>query len=166
MSLRDQHAAFQAARKRHDVAVPLFPKSQIAQDALDISRIRREAEEPAAESDSVAHAREHVGRQLLRHETDLRTGDAKIRDCVAAVDRDGARGRTHKSGDGADERRLSRAIRPQQRKNFARTNFEIYRFQCVKAAGVNLVQIGNDDDRARRPPFAKRATCDGGRSPS
>ena len=48
--LGDHHAALHAARQRHDLAVLLVPQRQVAQHLLEVGRVRRLAEQAAAEA--------------------------------------------------------------------------------------------------------------------
>ena len=52
--LRDQHPPLHPARQRHDLVVALLPQREVAQHALEVRRVRRAAEETAAERNGAA----------------------------------------------------------------------------------------------------------------
>ncbi len=148
--LGDQHAALHAARQRHDLVVALVPQRQVAQHLPEMRRVARAAEQPPAEAHRVPHGLERVGVQLLRHQADLRPRCAVIAHDVVAVGEHRSRGRRDDPADDADQRRLSRAVGPEQGEDLALADFEVDALQCLQARSVGLGQVGNGDDRLHR----------------
>jgi hypothetical protein len=64
--------------------------SDRSQHLLDVRRVRRLAEQAAAEAHGGPHRLEGVGGQLLRHQADQRARGAVVAPDVVAVDRHGA----------------------------------------------------------------------------
>src|SRR4249919_3601055 len=59
--------------------------SDRSQDFFDDGRVARFAEQPAAEGERVPHRLEHVGGELLRHQSDLGARRAEVAHRVVAV---------------------------------------------------------------------------------
>jgi hypothetical protein len=133
--LGDQHPALHAAGQRHDFAVLLVPQGQVLQHLFDVGRIRRLAEQTAAEADGGPHRLEHLGGEFLGHQPDPRARLAVLRDDVVAVGRHGARRRPHQAADDADQRRLAGPVRPQQREDLAVADLQTDVLQRLEAAG-------------------------------
>jgi len=137
-SLGDQDAALHAARQGHDFVLALLPQRESAQHLLDDRRVRRAPEKPAAETHRCPHRLEHVGRQLLRHQADLRPRRAIVAHDVAAVHGNHARGRGDDAADYVDQRRLARAVGTQQGENFTLADLEVDVLQRLKARSIGL----------------------------
>ena len=152
--LRDEHASFHAARQRHDFVFAFVPKRQFFEHLFDVLRIRAFAEQTAAERDGVPNRFEHVGRELLRHEADLRAGAAKIFDDVVTVGDDRSGGEIHGSAHDADQRGFSRSVRSEQREDFAALDLEVDVLQRLMTRRVSLRQLLDRDDRLHvRPSY-------------
>src|ERR1700754_189891 len=109
-------------------------------------RILRPAEEAPAERHGRPDGLERVGGEFLRHEADHRAGGAIVRVDIVTRDGDLALARIDDAADGADERRLARPVRAEQRKNFAATDLQIHVPERAEARPAGLGQIGNGDD--------------------
>ena len=130
--LGDHHAALHAARQFDDPGVPLVPQRQVAQQLLDIGRIRRAPEQPAAEARPVDGG-ENIERDLLRHQSDHRARGAVVVHDVMAVDQNFARSHRHRAADDADQRRLAGAVRTQEGENLAFVDLQIDRVERDEA---------------------------------
>ena len=122
---RNQHAALHAARKRHDPVVFPVPEREVRQHPLDMLRVRRLAEQAAAERHRIPDRLERIGCELLRNEPDERARGAIVGKNVVAIDGNAPFGRVGDAANRADERRLAGAVRAEQRENLAAANFEI-----------------------------------------
>ena len=145
--LRDHHATLHAARQRHDLVVLLVPQRQVAQHLFQVRRVRRLAEQAAAELHRRPDALERVGGQLLRHQPDFGARRAEVAHDVVPVGRDLAGGRVDDAADDVDQRRLAGAVRPEQREDLAAADLEVDAFERLEARGIGLDQIDDGDDR-------------------
>ena len=145
-----KHPPFHAARQRHDLVVALVPQREIAQHLLEVRRVRRAAEEAAAEAHRAPHRLEHVGVQLLRDQTDLRPRGTVVAHDVVAVDEDPSRGRRDDAADDADQRRLAGAVRAEQGEDFAPADLQVDALQRLQARSVGLGQARDGDHRRHR----------------
>jgi hypothetical protein len=123
--LGDHQATLHAARQRHDLVVLLVPQGQLFQDLGDMLWRGRLAPQAAAESGRGPDRLERIRRQLLRHQTDHRPGGAVVPDDVVAVDRHAAFAGIEDAANDADQRRLARAVRSQQREDLASSDVEV-----------------------------------------
>ncbi len=144
--LGDQHPALHAARQRHDLGVLLVPQREVLQQLLEVGLVRRLAEQAAAEADRGPHRLEGVGREFLRHQTDLRARRAVVADDVAAVGADVAGRRLDDAADDADERRLAGAVWAEQREDLALFDRQVYGAQGLEARSIGLREAGHGDD--------------------
>ncbi|KAG0162825.1 hypothetical protein DFQ28_010287 [Apophysomyces sp. BC1034] len=101
-------------------------------------RVGRLAEQTAAERDAPPDRLERIGGQLLRHQPDARARGAIVGDDVVAVDAHTSRARIDDPTDDADQRRLARAVRPQQRKNLAALDVQVDLVQRPEAGRIRL----------------------------
>src|SRR4051812_11010209 len=161
--LGDHHPALHAAGQRHDLAVLLVPERQVLQHLLDERRVGALAEQPAAEADGRPDRLEGVGRELLRHEADLRPRGPVVRHDVVPVGQNGAARRVDDAADDADQRRLPGAVRAEQREDLARIDSEIDALQRLEARGVGLGQIRDRDDRLHAGPDVRWRVGESGR---
>jgi hypothetical protein len=90
---------------------------------------------------------EGIGCQFLRNETDHCAGVAVILDNVVTVDRNRSLRGIYNSTNDADQRGLSRAIRAQQRKNFAAPDLQVDVPKGHKPGSIRLEQVRDRDDR-------------------
>src|SRR4051812_44416249 len=89
---------------------------------------------------------EHVGRKLLRHETDAGARGPPVTGNVLSVDPDRARRRLDDPANRADQGRLARAIRAEQREYLAALYIEIDVLQRLMAAFVRLGEGGDREN--------------------
>jgi hypothetical protein len=151
--LGDQHAALHPARQLHDLGVALVPQRQRCQHALDRFGRAGLAEQPARKGDNVADRLEHVGRQLLRHKANPPPRRAPPLVHVDAVEADRAARGVHQPANRANERRLPRAIGPEQRKNLAAHDVERHVIERAVATGVGFAEIGDGEDGGHRDDY-------------
>ena len=120
----------------------LVPQRQVAQHLLDVRRVRRLAEQAAAEADRRPDRLEGVGGQLLRHQADLaraRRGSrarcrGRRRSPLPALGVDDA-------ADDADQRRLAGAVRAEQREDLAAADLEVDALQRLEPGRVGLGEL-------------------------
>ena len=145
--LGDHHPPFHAARQFDDLGVALVPQRKIAQQPLDIGRIRRPPEQPAAVADRVQDGGENIERDLLRHEADDPPRGAIVAHDIMAVDEDPARSHRHRAADDADQRRLAGAVRAEEGENLAFGDLEVDR---VEGDQARLIALGYGGDGYHR----------------
>ncbi len=149
--LGNHHAAFHPAGERHDLRVFLVPERQIPQNLFEVGPVRRLAEQAAAECHGVPYGLEHVGRDFLGHESDLGACGPEVPDDVVAVRKDDPRRGIDDAADDADQRRLARAVWPEQGEDLALADLQVHAFQCVKSRGIDFRELRDRDDRLQRP---------------
>src|SRR4029079_11380025 len=98
-----------------------------------MSRIGRSPEQSATEAHRRPDRFESVGGELLRDQSDLRSGAAIIAQDIAAIDDDVARRRGHNAADNTDKSRFAGAVRTEQGENFPLANCEVDRFQRLES---------------------------------
>ncbi len=135
---RDHHAPLHAAGKFGDLVVALVPQGEVAQDLLDQRIVRPLAEQAPAEPHGVDHPLEHVGGEFLRHEPDGRARLAIARDDVVPGHDDPAFAGIHQAADDRDERRLARAIGPEQGEDLALLDLQVDAPERLEPIGVTL----------------------------
>jgi hypothetical protein len=131
-------APLHAARERHNPTVFLVPQGQILKCFFDMAGICRFAEQSATEGHRSPRGFEGIGRQFLRHETDHGAGGAVVGDDVVTVHQNGPFAWIDDPADGADQRRLARAVGTQQCEDLALANVEIDVFESPETGGVGF----------------------------
>src|SRR5919107_2421426 len=144
--LGDHDPALHATGKRHDFAVLSVPQGQVFEHFLDVTRVRRFAEQPSAEGDSGPHGFERIGREFLGDEADHGSSRAVIGDDVMTVRQNEAFCRIDNPTNDADQRRLSGAVWAQQGKNLSSTDVQVDLLERPEAGGVGLGEIGYGND--------------------
>jgi hypothetical protein len=86
---------------------------------------RAAPEQLTAEAHRADQWLEHIHRQFLRYKANAGAGFAKMDAPVLAIDQHRTVGRIDRSADDVDQRRLARAVRAEQRENFAALYFEV-----------------------------------------
>jgi hypothetical protein len=104
--------------------------------------------------------------QLLRHQSDHRSGSAVVAGDVMAADGNGAFAGTDQAADGANQRRLPRAVRAEQRENLAGANIEVDILQRREARGIGLRKVFDRDDGGHGCDLQRREHDIGARTPS
>ena len=104
------------------------------------------AEKAAAERHRRPHRLEGVGRQLLRHQADHGAHGTIVGDDVEAGDPDAPLAELDDAADDADQGRLARTVRSEQREDLARAYVQIDPIERVKARSVGLGKIGDRND--------------------
>src|SRR6266481_2424251 len=110
-------------------------------------RIWRMAEQAAAETQRGPRRLEHIRMQLLRHESDPGARRAIVAHDIVTVNEHRTGSRCHDSTDDTDQGGLPRAIRPEQREDFAPADFEIDALQRLKARRIGFGQLRDGDHR-------------------
>src|SRR5690606_34979491 len=128
-----------SAGKLQDLAVLLLPQRKILEQPLDQSRIRLLAEKSAAVAHRIPHGLEGLDMQFLRHKPDQGACGAIVADDVMALHADGAAGRIDEAADDGNERRLARAVRSEEREDFAVHDLEVDR---VKGGKPRIIDLG------------------------
>ena len=134
-------------RQVHDLRVLLVPKRKLTQQLLDVRRARGLAEKPSAEVHRRPHTLERVGRNLLRHKPDLRPSRAIPGHHIMPVDQHRTGARVDDPANDTDERRLPRAVRPQERKDLPTPNLQIHVLEGHEPRLVGLTKLGDGDNR-------------------
>ncbi len=109
-------------------------------------RVLRLAEEAAAERHRRPHRLEHVGRELLGDEPDLRARRAVVLHDVVTVGEHGAARGVHDPADDAGERRLPRAVRAEEREDLTLLDREVDALQRGESRRVGLREVLYFDD--------------------
>jgi hypothetical protein len=151
--LGDHHPPLHAARKLAQHAVLLAPQRQFLEDALDKRRIRLFAVDAAGKVHRVPDRLEHVGRQFLRHQPDLRTRLAEVPDDVVAADQHLAGRRIDETADDRDQRRLAGAVRAEKREDLAFLDLQVDALQRLEPVPAD----------GRRGPYARGTGATGPR---
>ena len=97
-----------------------------------MGRIIPFAPEAAAEGDRRPHRLEHVGGELLRHESDHGAGGTEIGNDVVTVDGHAARRWLHDPADDVDQGGLAGAVGAEQGEDFASPDVEVDAFQGLE----------------------------------
>src|SRR6266581_1965294 len=151
---RDDHALPQAARELGVELVAVLPEPKIVHD-LPGPRSRvlaGPAPDQAHVVDVVVCREEHLGPRLLRHDGDVRPDRLRVREDVVAEDRRAADGRLELRRKDPEERRLPRAVAPEEAEDFALVDREGDVLEGLRASRVRLPKALDGDDRhdARR----------------
>ena len=155
--LGDQHPALHAARQLHGLGVLLVPQRQFLENALENGRVVALAEQAAGEAQRVIDRLERLERDFLRHQPDQRAGLAEILDDIEAADPDRPGTGIDQPADDRDQRRLARAIRPQQSQDLSFLDLQIDTFQRLKAAVITFGKMIDRDNGRHDLLFVKGA---------
>src|ERR1041384_5691726 len=98
-----------------------------------MSRMGRSPEQSATEAHRRPNRFESVRGELLRDQSDLRSGAAIIAQDIAAIDEDIARRRRHNAADNTDKSRFAGAVGTEESENFPLANCQVDRFQRLES---------------------------------
>src|SRR3546814_16826675 len=123
----------------------LVRSRQVAQDLFQVGVVVRLAVQAAQETHRRPHALEGVGRQLLRHQSDLRARGAVVADDVVTVRGHAAAARRDDDAYDADQRGLTRAVGAEQGEDLAAADVQVDRPERLEARGVGLAECPDRD---------------------
>src|SRR6266542_6484632 len=151
---RDDHALPQAARELGVELGAVLPEAKVVHHLPPpVSGVlARATSDEAHVVDVVVRGEEHLRPRLLRHDGDVRADRLRVREDVVAQDRRAADGRLELRREDPEERRLARAVAPEEAEDLALVDREGDVLQGLRASGVRLPQAVDRDDRhdARR----------------
>ena len=134
-----------AARQGADIGVGLVRQAQRGQQFVRAPLVLRHAVEAGLHLQRLARGEEDVGHDLLRHDAEGGARVARLLVDVAAPDGGGPAGLVDHPGQDVDQRRLARAVGPQQAEHRAARNDQIDAAQGglgrrLLGAGIGLFQ--------------------------
>jgi len=132
--LRHQHAALHAAGELAHVGLGLVGEAELGQQLVDPGVVAAHAEVAALDAQRLAHAEEGVEHQLLRHDAQLSPRRGVVGDDIVAEHRDAAAAGARKAREDGDERRLARAVGPEQAEELALADVEAHLVQRAQRA--------------------------------
>ena len=144
--LRDEHTAFHPPGKRHDPFGSLVPQAQRSEDLFDARRIGWQTEQSARIGNRAIDRLEHIGRKLLRHQSDARPRPAPIARHVVTERADMSGGRVHQPADRADQGGLARPVGAEEGEYLACADREIDTVQRGEPAVIRLGQAFDFED--------------------
>src|SRR6266545_412694 len=151
---RDDHALPESAGQLCVELVAVFPQAEVVHHlARPLSGVLAgAASDQAHVVDVVVRREEHLRPGLLRHDGDVRADRLRVREHVVAQHRRAADGRFELRREDPEERRLARAVAPEEAEDLALVDREGDVLEGFRASGVRLPQAVDRDDRhdARR----------------
>src|SRR5690606_22102312 len=139
--LGDHHAAFHAARERHDLAVLLVPEGQVLQDRFDKGRVGLFSEQAPAEVHRVPDGFEGFDMEFLRDQPDQGTRRLIIGENVVALHQNLAAGGIDQAANDGNQRRLAGPVWAKKRQDLTIIDVEIDAMESGQARVVGFCDL-------------------------